>query len=161
MLCLGLTACSGDSGERPVATTVSTTFDVGVGPLPDVASDPMTGKACVTSSADDSLYVLDTQYPRRHNVGRRHRIRHHHRNDRGRHGPDGIEVDSDTQTVYVANSQDDSVSIIDAKNRKTTATITVGDSPDEMAVDPESHLLYVANRGAGSITVHKPVRRIR
>ena len=67
-------------------------------------------------------------------------------------------MDSDTQTVYVANSEDNSVSVIDAKTRKTTATITVGDSPDKMGVDPESHLLYVANRGGGSISVVDPTK---
>ena len=51
VLCLGLTACSSESSDGPLgAPRVTTTFDVGAGPLPDVASDPTTSKAYVTSS---------------------------------------------------------------------------------------------------------------
>jgi YVTN family beta-propeller protein len=50
-------------------------------------------------------------------------------------GPDSIEVDSSTRTVFVANATDNSVSVIDAESGKFTATIEVGDAPDRMGVD--------------------------
>ena len=38
---------------------VTTTFGLGAGPMPDVATDPSTHRAYVTSKGDDSLYVAD------------------------------------------------------------------------------------------------------
>jgi DNA-binding beta-propeller fold protein YncE len=55
-----MTGCASESGERPLGPPrVTATFDVGAGPLPDVASDPTTNEAYVTSTGDDSLYVLE------------------------------------------------------------------------------------------------------
>ena len=56
-------------------------------------------------------------------AGRLHRDRHHPRELAAR---GGVAVDPSTHTAYVTNSQDDTVSVIDASTNAVTATITVG-----------------------------------
>lgn len=55
-------ACGSESREVSLGPPkVTATFTVGAGPMPDVASDPSTHNAYVTSSGDDSLYVVDAE----------------------------------------------------------------------------------------------------
>ena len=103
VLCVGfaigvLSACASESADDLLGSpTVTTTFEVGAGPLPDVASDPTTNKAYVTSTGDDSLYVLD---PERRTatikVGK---------------SPGFVAVDPTTQTAYVTSGN--TVSVVD------------------------------------------------
>ena len=50
--------------------------------------------------------------------------------------PDGVAVDPAAGTVYVANDDDNTVSVIDAATNTVTATIPVGADPDAVAADP-------------------------
>ncbi len=65
--------------------------------------------------------------------------------------PQNIAVDTATHTVYVANKQDDTVSVIN--QGAVTATVNVGRQPSGLAVDPSTHNVYVANNWGNSITV--------
>ena len=57
-------------------------------------------------------------------------------------------VDPSTRTVYVANSGDGTVSVIDAVTRTVVASIPVGERPSAVAVDPGTHTVFVQHRGA-------------
>lgn len=71
--------------------------------------------------------------------------------------PTGVAVDTATNTVYVANSVDGSVSVIDAAtcNAKQTSgcastppTVAVGSGPQALDVDQATDTVYVTNLGA-------------
>ncbi|MGV7698383.1 YncE family protein [Mycobacterium kansasii] len=59
-------------------------------------------------------------------------------------GPYAVAVDPGTHTVYTANYEDNTVSVIDGKTRTVTATVPVGKKPVSVAVDPGTHTVYVA-----------------
>jgi len=67
--------------------------------------------------------------------------------------PEGVAVDSAAGTVYVANFDADSVSVIDAATNEVTATIAVGSNPFGVAVDPAAGTVYVTNRAGGTVSV--------
>jgi len=54
--------------------------------------------------------------------------------------------------VYVANSDSDSVSVIDGKTNAVT-NVTVGNHPTRMAVNGETNVIYVLNSGSNSMSV--------
>lgn len=56
---LGLTSGIASADAPSEVPVVATTFSVGAGPMPDVATDSSTQRAYVTSQGDDSLYILD------------------------------------------------------------------------------------------------------
>jgi YVTN family beta-propeller protein len=136
-----VTASGTASGEPALGPpAVAATFEVGVGPMPDVATDPSTHLAYVTSRDDGSLYVLDAE--RRVaaiNVGP---------------SPAGAAVDSTTQTAYVTSGN--SVSVVDIASGATTGVIEVGANPLGIEVDPDTHTVYVANADDGSVSVIEP-----
>jgi uncharacterized membrane protein len=60
VLAMSLAAPGIASADEPLGQPmVTTTFGLGAGPMPDVATDPSTHRAYVTSQGDDSLYVAD------------------------------------------------------------------------------------------------------
>ena len=65
--------------------------------------------------------------------------------------PVGVAVDPSTNTVYVANAGDDTVSVINGATDKVTATVTVGYGSSGVAVNPLTNTVYVANSSADSI----------
>ena len=67
--------------------------------------------------------------------------------------PNGVAVDPSTHTAYVANSDDNAVSVIDGATRTFTATVPVGKNPIGVAVDPTTHTAYVANRDDNTVSV--------
>jgi YVTN family beta-propeller protein len=54
-------------------------------------------------------------------------------------------VTPDGGTVYVANSNDSTVSVIATASNTVTATIPVGAGPAGLAVTPDGSTVYVAN----------------
>ena len=50
-----------------------------------------------------------------------------------------------TNIVYVANYDDDTVSVIDGKTNSVTSNIKVGTSPSAVSVNPSTNIVYVTN----------------
>jgi YVTN family beta-propeller protein len=75
-------------------------------------------------------------------------------------GPGAVAVDPATGTVYVTNSNDDTVSVIDAATSTVTATVPLptGSYPEGVAVDPATHTAYVANDGNDTVSVISSAR---
>ncbi len=68
----------------------------------------------------------------------------------------GVAVTADGSKVYIANSGDDTVSVIDAGSRKVIAPIDVGTNPFGVAVTPDGKTVYVANQSHDvSTTPHR------
>src|SRR5450759_3644881 len=59
--------------------------------------------------------------------------------------PFGVAVDATTNTVYVTNRSDNSVSVIDGATGVVTSTITVGPSPVGVAEAATTHTVYVTD----------------
>ncbi|MGA8251549.1 MAG: hypothetical protein WB989_13230 [Mycobacterium sp.] len=55
--------------------------------------------------------------------------------------------------MYITNSHDDSMSVVDPQARKITATVKVGKGPDGIAVDTATHIVYTVNEGDGTVSV--------
>jgi YVTN family beta-propeller protein len=77
-------------------------------------------------------------------------------------GPLGVAVDQASNTIYVANSFDNTVSVINgaACNAAVTSgcgqtppTVAVGGFPDLLAVDQVTHTIYVANGDDNTVSV--------
>jgi YVTN family beta-propeller protein len=75
-------------------------------------------------------------------------------------GPEGVGVDPSTHTVYVANSNGNSVSVIDGTTNTVTATIGLPQGmytgPDGVGVDLTAHAVYVADSANNSVSVIAP-----
>ena len=76
--------------------------------------------------------------------------------------PQAVTVDQTTNTVYVANANDNTVSVIDGATCNATVTsgcgqtpptVPVGTGPDGVAVDQATNTVYVANGGANTVSV--------
>ena len=77
-------------------------------------------------------------------------------------GPIGMAEDPASQTLYVANGPDNTVSVIDAAHcnaqqtagcGETAPTVPVGTFPTAVAVNPETRTVYVANAGDNTVSV--------
>jgi DNA-binding beta-propeller fold protein YncE len=77
-------------------------------------------------------------------------------------GARGIAVNSVTHTVYVANTVDNTVSVIDGASCNATvqtgcgrraAVAPAGLSPRRVAVDELTNTIYVTNAGSNTVTM--------
>lgn len=68
-------------------------------------------------------------------------------------GPEDIVILSDGSRVFVSNSGDNTISVVDGITNKVIATINVGLNPDGMALTPDNSTLYVANFGEGTLSI--------
>lgn len=139
-------------GRKPVS--------VNVGEVPGgIAVDTVTGTVYVTGESSDDVSVIDgihcnarttsgcRRTPLRILAGR---------------GARGIAVNERTHTVYVANTNANTVSIIDGSRcnasetsgcPRKAAVAPVGISPRRVAVDVLTNTIYVTNAGSNSVTV--------
>ena len=76
-----------------------------------------------------------------------------------RRAPSAMDIDTDGNLAYVANSGSNSVSIVDLKNHTETSVIGVGEAPSALRLSPDGKSLVVANRGAGSVSILDPHTR--
>jgi DNA-binding beta-propeller fold protein YncE len=76
--------------------------------------------------------------------------------------PDGLALDAATGTLYVANSADSSVSVVDVRDcvagdtsgcMQAPATVAVGASPGDVVVDSERSTAYVTDSGSNTLSV--------
>jgi DNA-binding beta-propeller fold protein YncE len=76
--------------------------------------------------------------------------------------PDGLGLDETTGTLYVANSGDATVSVVDVRRcvacdtsgcMQVPATVQVGPNPGDVAVDSERATAYVTNSGSNTLSV--------
>ena len=68
-------------------------------------------------------------------------------------GPFSIAVNPGTNTVYVTNSNSNTVSVINGATNAVTATVAVGSHPQAIAVNPATNTIYVANYSGVSVSV--------
>jgi YVTN family beta-propeller protein len=64
-----------------------------------------------------------------------------------------VAVNARTNTIYVANYADNSVTAIDGAKGRPVATVPVGKRPEALAIDTEHNRVYVANTLGNSVTV--------
>ncbi|WBT37186.1 YVTN family beta-propeller repeat protein [Hyphomicrobium sp. DMF-1] len=67
--------------------------------------------------------------------------------------PAHVLLTPDETTLFVANRESDSVSVIRASDLEVVATIAVGRAPFAMALSPDAKRLYVGNVQGGSVSV--------
>ena len=57
-----------------------------------------------------------------------------------------------TNTIYVANFESNTLSVISGKTDTVTATIPVGAAPGEVATNPVTNTTYVSNNGGNTVS---------
>ena len=67
--------------------------------------------------------------------------------------PWGVAVNPSTNTVYVTNFYDNTVSVIDGSNNTVTSTVSVGGYPGGVAVNPSTNTVYVTNSDDNTVSV--------
>lgn len=67
--------------------------------------------------------------------------------------PIGAAFDPTGAMLYVTNSADDTVSLINIRRRAVVATISVGKKPRGIAANPTRSRVYVANKDSGTLSV--------
>jgi uncharacterized repeat protein (TIGR01451 family) len=73
-------------------------------------------------------------------------------------GPEGVAITSDGKQAYVANFDDNTISVIDTATLNVTATIPIGPphapiGPSAIAITPDETKAYVANFGNNTVSV--------
>ncbi|WP_394614756.1 hypothetical protein JNUCC0626_33580 [Lentzea sp. JNUCC 0626] len=66
--------------------------------------------------------------------------------------PQGLAVHPDNRVLYVANSQDGTVGLVDTATAFQTATVQVGGLPQHLALSPDGKRLYVSSLQLGRDT---------
>lgn len=69
------------------------------------------------------------------------------------HAPAGVLLNIAQQHLYVANRDDDTISVIDLQTRQDIATLPTGDAPYGLVLNPGLHHLYVINVRSSDVTV--------
>ncbi|OAT82341.1 bifunctional YncE family protein/alkaline phosphatase family protein [Desulfotomaculum copahuensis] len=67
--------------------------------------------------------------------------------------PAGLTISPDGQTLYVANNLNDSMSIINVKERKVIKTVPVGHNPYTVTLAKDGKMAYVSNWGGNTLSV--------
>lgn len=77
-------------------------------------------------------------------------------------GPQEAAIDESANTIYVANQNDNTVSVIDGTHcngsdssgcNQSWPVIAVGALPQALSINPDNHTLYVANTGDNTVSV--------
>ena len=62
-------------------------------------------------------------------------------------------VDSTRNRIYVANRDDNTVTVLNGQTSLVVGSVRVGTAPSAIAVDEANNRIYVANAGSGTISV--------
>jgi YVTN family beta-propeller protein len=76
-----------------------------------------------------------------------------------RRQPAAIDIDSEGNLAYVADSGSNSISVVDLKTRREVAQIGTGEEPVAVELSPDGKTLAVANRKGNSFSLIDPVSR--
>jgi len=68
-------------------------------------------------------------------------------------GPAGIAITPDGQFAYVANRDDNTVSVIETFSYIVSDTVHVGDAPIDLVITPDGQFAYVMNIDDGTVSV--------
>jgi YVTN family beta-propeller protein len=133
---------------------------VEVGGFPGgIALDQRTDTVYVTGQSSNEVWVIDGKTC---NDATSSGCRQPPAHVRAGLGARGITVDQATDTVYVANTFADTVSVIDGATCNATvrsacdqnpAAAPVGISPRRIVVDPRTETVYVTNAGSNTVTM--------
>ena len=64
-----------------------------------------------------------------------------------------IGLNTNAQTAYITNRNDNTVSVINVATNIVSAIITVGSSPGGVSVSPDGSKVYVANYSSNTVSV--------
>lgn len=67
--------------------------------------------------------------------------------------PSGVLLNAKSERLYVANRDDDTLSVLDLSTGKTLATLTTGDAPYGLVLNEQKNQLYVINVRSSDVTV--------
>ena len=125
-LTLFIVACGDDATPTPTQAPAATSTPTPT-QAPAATSTPTPTRASPTAAPDEGLTTVIATVP----VG---------------DVPQGVGVNPTTNRVYVANFDDDTVSVIDGATNAVIATIPGGVSgPHDVGVNPTTDRVYVAN----------------
>ena len=115
------------------------------------------GKVYVTNSGSDSVSVIDSKTDKvistipvgadPHGIAAINNVYEH-----GNHDPDSNHL-SQFSYVYVANTDSNTVSVIDCNTDRVISTIPVEDNPVGIITSNTSDKVYVTNRGSDSVSI--------
>lgn len=138
---LGAGVSSSSSPTTPVTPSPSTSASI------SSAVDPNTGM----------VYVVNSGNPQSGNSGTFYAISGASNSVvstlPGLTTPTAVDVNSTTNTVYLANFGNNTVSVVSGASNVVTATIPVGNNPSAIVVNPTTNMIYVANFNDGTISV--------
>ncbi len=92
----------------------------------------------------ERLYVLDINT---------NRIEHSLSLANSERSSQALSINPMTNAIYIANRDQDTVSVVDATSNSLIQEIPVGNRPESVVVNPQTNTVYVANFGSGSISV--------
>jgi YVTN family beta-propeller protein len=67
------------------------------------------------------------------------------------HNPSALSVNPNTYMMYVANSGDDTVSVIN--DIRVPKSLPVGNGPSDISVDPNANLIYVDDSLSDTVSI--------
>ena len=67
--------------------------------------------------------------------------------------PHGVALNSGGNRLYVANHDDDTLTVVNTANYSPVLTVSVGNGPNGVAYNPVNDMIYVANRNDDTVSV--------
>lgn len=149
---IGLSGCS--ENQRGLGAGISSGGPIG----PRVPANSTTAVfASAVDPATNMLYVVDSGPPQTPSSGTFYAVDGASNSVAatltGLAFPTGVDVDSGTGMVYIANGGSNTVSVVNGATNAIVATIAVGPSPTAIAVNRTTHMIYVDNAGDGTVSV--------
>lgn len=115
-------------------------IDIGDSPRGAMAIDKKRSKGFISNCAGNTISVINllTEEEVKIEVGL---------------APRGVEISTNNDYLFVANSGESTVSIVDLENLKEVHKIKVGRNPRQISISYDNKYVYVPNFGSDSITI--------